>query len=331
MYEQALELARTLTPGTDFTLDGDAIRLTQPAAWRLERLVAPLSGIWSARGRREELVSWALEAIHYLQRDVDYRVENGRVLFPPPAPDAEEPGPDELELRKLVEVKEGCQLSSVPEVLARLSVPRFLSRYAALAGICADAGGVEKDFWALYSLRTVRAGPPSEARAPAYRVFLTAQAKHAAVIERSQSGPVVVAVRSRAQAQALQGDMQIPITALPVLQAPPSQDEAIELLVAELPVAGRHIAQAWRAYGARSCTLLLSLDDEAVASAIPASVKWLMRVSARASGELTPRWARWVAQRAQRALERNQRMARQDVKARERLLDDLLAVSGRGE
>src|SRR6185436_18948299 len=34
MYEQALELARTLTPEADFTHEGDAIRLTQPAAWR---------------------------------------------------------------------------------------------------------------------------------------------------------------------------------------------------------------------------------------------------------------------------------------------------------
>jgi hypothetical protein len=38
-----------------------------------------------------------------------------------------------------------------------------------------------------------------------------------------------------------------------------------------------------------------------------------------------------VASRAQRAIERAQRMARQDLKARERLLEDLLAVSGQGE
>ena len=116
-----------------------------------------------------------------------------------------------------------------------------------------------------------------------------------------------------------------------MLQPPARQDEAVELLVAELPVAGRHITQAWRAYEARSCTLLLSLEDEAVASAIHPSLAWLLRFFARPSGELSKRWAGWVARRAQRALERNQRMVRHDVKARERLLDDLLAVSGRGE
>jgi hypothetical protein len=121
------------------------------------------------------------------------------------------------------------------------------------------------------------------------------------------------------------------MAALPVLQPPPRQEEGVELLVADLPVAGRHITQAWRAYGARSCTLLLSLEDEAVAAAMHPSLAWLVRFSARPSGELSKRWAGWVARRAQRALERNQRMMRRDVKSRERLLEDLLAVSGRGE
>jgi preprotein translocase subunit SecA len=120
MYEQALELARTFSAQADYTVDEGAIRLTAPASERLERLTAPLGGIWAARGRREELVGWALEALHFLERGTDYRVEQGRVLFPPPAEGEEEPAADELEVRKLVEVKEGCRLSSRPDVLARL-------------------------------------------------------------------------------------------------------------------------------------------------------------------------------------------------------------------
>src|SRR5204862_2193202 len=129
VHEQALELARTLSPDTDYATEEGEIRLTSSASRRLERLVSPLGGLWSARGRREELVTWALEALHFAKRGVDYQVENDRVVFPPTQPGAEEPEPDELEVRKLVEVKEGCRLSARADVLARLSVPAFLSRY----------------------------------------------------------------------------------------------------------------------------------------------------------------------------------------------------------
>jgi len=39
-----------------------------------------------------------------------------------------------------------------------MSVPRFFGRYARVAGACADARGLEHDFWSLYALRTARAG-----------------------------------------------------------------------------------------------------------------------------------------------------------------------------
>jgi len=329
MYEQALELGRALAPETDYTVEEGSIRLTEPAARLLERLVAPLGGIWSARSRREELITWALEALHFVERDVDYRVENGRVVFSPPAEGTQEPGPDELELRKLVEVKEGCRLSSRPEVLARMSVPRFFGRYARVAGACADARGLEHDFWSLYALRTARAGERPAGLTPACRVFLTAAAKRAAVVEQVRAGAAVIAVRSRAEAQALQAGLaearlEAAIAALPVLQ---DHEQVTEIIVAELPAARRHIAQACRAYGVSSCTLLLSLEDDAVGGRFA----WIARLGAGPSGELSPRWSRWIARGAQRAAERAQRLARQDLGARDRVLDDLLAVSGRGE
>jgi hypothetical protein len=114
---------------------------------------------------------------------------------------------------------------------------------------------------------------------------------------------------------------------LPVLQAQAGVQEGLELLVAELPLARRHIAQACRAYRASSCTLLLSLEDDAVGGRFG----WIARLRAGPSGELSPRWSRWIAGGAQRAAERAQRLARQDLGARDRVLDDLLAVSGRGE
>jgi preprotein translocase subunit SecA len=333
VYEQALELARTLAETSDFTVvDGD-IRLTPAASRRLERLVAPLGGLWSARNRREELVGWALEALHFRQRGADYRVENDRVVFPPPEPGAEEPGPDELELRKLVEVKEGCRLSARADVLARLSVPAFFARYASLAGVCADARGLDPDFWTLYSLKTSSAGAPPERVEPVPHVYLTAEMKRAALLERARAGGVIFAIRSRASAQELAealkaAGLEAPIIALPLLQRPPAGLEGRELVVAELPQAARHAAQAARSLGASACTLALSLEDEPVLQALPLPWQALARAAARRRQELPARWAQRVVRRAQRTLEVALRLARQELKARDRVLGDLLAVSG---
>jgi hypothetical protein len=236
-------------------------------------------------------------------------------------------------VRKLVEVKEGCRLSSRPDVLARLSVPTFLARYPALGGVCADASGLEPEFWTVYSLKTWRLGRRAAPREPACRVFVTAVAKRAALLQHARS---IFAVRTRAEGQSLQEALKVagveaPVIALPLLQALPPELSGRDLVVAELPLAARHVAQAAEACAAQSCTLMLSLEDELVARGIAPAWAALARLAVRGGEELSPRWARWIARRAQLALEHSQRAARQDLKARERLLEDLLAVSGRPE
>ena len=331
VYEQALELARTLEPETDYSSAEGEIHLTTSASRRLERLVSPLGGLWSARGRREELVGWALEALHFLKRGVDYRVENDRVVFPPVQPGAEEPGPDELEVRKLVEVKEGCRLSARADVLARLSVPAFLSRYRTLAGVCADARGLEPEFWRLYALKTSRAGPAAAPLVSPPRLFLTSAAKRAALVESARAGGVTFAVRSRGAAQVLaemlkSAELEAPIIALPVLQAPRSAGG--ELIVAELPLAARHVRQAARVVGASSASLLVSLEDEAVLQGLSPALRAFAGASARGRDELPRPLAGWLVGRAQRVHEHAQRLVRQELKTRDRLMEDLLAVSG---
>src|SRR5690606_29742971 len=121
LYDQAMELARGLSPGEHFVLEGDAIRLTEQALHSIERLLAPLGGVWALPERRETLVVRALRALHALRAGIDYRVEGGRVLFPQPAAE-EQDQPDEAaeEVKRLVEVKEGCRLSARRVILGRI-------------------------------------------------------------------------------------------------------------------------------------------------------------------------------------------------------------------
>jgi preprotein translocase subunit SecA len=109
VYEQALELARTLRESADFTLGPERIKLTPGCSQRLAQLTQALGGDWVGRERREELIALALDALYVAQRDRDYRVIQGRVLFPPPpAEEAVEPSAAQQVLHKLVEVKEGA-------------------------------------------------------------------------------------------------------------------------------------------------------------------------------------------------------------------------------
>lgn len=338
LYEQAIELARALTRDQDFTVEDGAVRLTEPAARLLERLVTPLGGVWSARQRREELVGLALEALHLLKRDVDYQVANGRVQFPERKKDGEDAADADEEVQKLVEVKEGCRLSARRELLARLPMPRFFARYRHLAGICQDARGLEAEFWSFYSLKTWLAGERASAPPPAVRVFASSESCNAALAallreHAAARRAVVLAARSAREAQALQvflkgeglgeGITLAELSALRGLRQP----RQARLVVAGLPDARRHVEQARRACGSASCEILFSLDEEAVAPRLGIS----RLLCAWFDGELAPRAAALVARRALRAAERASSAVRLDQHAREQMLDDLLAFSGQRE
>ena len=369
MYEQALELARALADGADFTVDDEGASLTEEGTRLLARLIAPLGGIWAAPERREQLITIALDALHRCERDLDYRVEQGRVIFPRPSADdtAEVAEPDEI-LQKLVEVKEGCKLSGRRDVLARMSLPRFFRRYLHLAGVCADASGLEREFWALYSLKTTLAGlRPAPVKWSA-RVFSGVEAKRAALLETVRAEvaagrAVVVALRSPPEAQAVVAALGEAGVKVGIVRG--GQDETeqkvlasldhpgsvavtlypaarnvtrggasaapLSLVVAELHDAQRHIAQIRRAFAAASCEILLSLEDEAVASRIGAITARAARLGASGRGELSARRARWLASVAQRGAERAHALMRQELMSRDQHFESLLAFSGRRE
>jgi hypothetical protein len=147
-----------------------------------------------------------------------------------------------------------------------------------------------------------------------------------------------VVLRTPAEAEGLQGELKgagvdAAITLFPALDAArlPGGRQPLHLIVAELPDAQRQLARVYRASGAVSCELMLSLEDEVVGPRLGRALSAAARLAAADSGELPPGIARWVGAAAQRAAERACRLLRSEMKARERALDDLLAFSGRGD
>lgn len=367
-YEQALELARVLRKPADFSLGPERTELTPQGSQRLAQLTQPLGGVWAGRESRDEAIALALNALHIVQRDRDYKVIQGRVVFPPrPAEEAEEPDAAQQLLQKLVEVKEGCRLSGRRVVLAQMTVPRVLGRYLHLAGACSDGRRLEHEFWRLYRLKTTLADAYPQVLPWSARLFATAAAKRDALIEcvraASARRAVVIALRSPAEAQALleactQAGIKVGLVrgtgdaaeqqAVAELNTPgtatvtlyPGERSVrrasgdalpVHLIVAELHDAERHIVHIARAYGADSCEILVSLEDAALKAHLGPRVLGAAARAAGSSGEAPPDRARRWVDRALRNAERAVAQARRDALSLERNLDDLLAFSGQRE
>ncbi len=159
IYTEALAFADLLQKNNDFTIDSSTkkIRLTDQGHNHLEDLTQDASGIWKARLRREELIRLALSALHLFQENIDYIITEGAVQIVDQytgrvmADRSWEGG-----LHQLIESKEGCELSSQKETLARISYQRFFRRYHLLAGMTGTAIEVRKELWAVYNLQVIR-------------------------------------------------------------------------------------------------------------------------------------------------------------------------------
>lgn len=366
LYEQALELARALESDRDFVMETSEPELTEEGARRLAQLVSPLGGVWAARSRREELIGIALRALHEFVRDRDYRVVQGRVIFPPPpGNDAEEPTEGDEILQKLTEVKEGCALSGRRDVLARMSVPSFLKRYIHLAGVCSDVRATSSEIWNLYGVRVTGEEQLPVSVACDASVFLTARQKLDAITSRIASAAaegysVVIALRSQMEGQAILEQLAAAAISVRVVQGRGGDEdrqalESLEqpgavvvscqpaergvlrvpgdirlyLLVAELHDARRHVDQLCRVYAAQRCEMLLSLEDEVVKTLAPPLLTGWASTTARDDGELPAPWSGRLVRRIQSAMERELRLSREELLSRDAYLGDLLAFGGR--
>jgi len=366
LYEQAMELALALAQDVDFAVVAGSPELTDDGRQRLARLVSPLGGVWAARRRSEELIGIALRALHEFQRDRDYRVLRGRVIFAPVAGAADqEPSEGDQILQRLTEVKEGCTLTGRREVLGRVSVPRFLNRYLRLAGVCTDPSDTAAEFWSIYGRRLngeVRSHRPLPLRA---RVFASAPERLAAVLRHVGGGrdggySTIVCVSTPAAAQGIgaalaeaglpagvlrgSGDAadQQALSSLDspgavVLACHPAERNVgrspsavpLHLLVPELLEAPRQLGTLGRVYAATRGEQLLALDDEMVDTLTPGVLADWLRRRTGTTGELPAMPARWLARWLQAGMHREQRIQREELLSRDVYLAASLAFSGR--
>ncbi|MDH3948382.1 MAG: preprotein translocase subunit SecA [Gammaproteobacteria bacterium] len=212
-YQQALDIARQLQEGVDFTIQQQprSILLTEQGKTRLASLCQPLKGVWTGQRRREYLLKQALSALHLFVRDKHYLCKDGKVqIIDENTGRVMADRSWELGLHQLIETKEGLALSSSKETLARISYQRFFRRYLRLAGMSGTAREVAAELGTVYGLQVARVPPhrpPQKSTHPDW-VYGTVERKWAEVIKRikeihNSGRPILVGTKSLADSEYL--------------------------------------------------------------------------------------------------------------------------------
>ncbi len=159
LYPTALDLARRLEAGLDFTVDAErrSLSLTPRGRERLTGMAAGLPGLWAARRAREELAEQALQAMLFFERDTQYVVVEGKVQIVDEYTGRVMPDRTwEQGLHQMVEAKEGVAISGRRRTLARITYQRFFTRYGHLCGMTGTAAESRPELSAVYGLQVLR-------------------------------------------------------------------------------------------------------------------------------------------------------------------------------
>jgi preprotein translocase subunit SecA len=247
VYDQALDLARDLREGIDFTarVHEGRVELSARGRERLYEKGGSLGGFWAGPRRREEWACKALTALHLFQREHHYLIRDGRVeIIDQPTGRAAPDRSWEQGLHQLIERKEGCQVSAERETLARISTQQFFRRFLRLAGTTGTAREVARELWSVYGLATVRIPThrPLRRRTDGSRVLGDASEKWDAVVARvaelhGVGRPVLVGTSTLAASEALSARLSKAELPHQVLNA--RQDAQEAAVVAEAGGPGR--------------------------------------------------------------------------------------------
>ena len=203
---QALLFAHALEEGRHYAIDRREriVDLREAGKEELAQWAEAHDGAWASKRVREELVRQALSALALFHRDQHYVVNEdkvqivdeftGRIM----ADRSWERG-----LHQMIEAKEGVELTTRRDTLARITYQRLFRRYLRLAGMTGTGKEVAPEIWSIYRLDFVRVplNRPSRRSRLRGHLFVSAAQKWDAVAERAaacvkQGRPVLIGTRS---------------------------------------------------------------------------------------------------------------------------------------
>ncbi len=158
IFSRVLAFAASFRKGEDFTLDGvkREVRLTGAGRERLGEQAQKAAISWAGSQFLEELLQQALVATHLFKRDRDYLVRDGKVqIIDEYTGRLMEDRSWERGLHQFIELKEGCEVTTIRETLSRISYQRFFRKYRLLAGMTGTAREVAEELYFVYGLKVV--------------------------------------------------------------------------------------------------------------------------------------------------------------------------------
>jgi len=213
VYEEAYDFATQLESGRDFTVNYSQknCELTKKGKGRLADITKSIGGFWSGQHRREEIIRQALFACYLFEKNRDYLVRDGKVeIIDEFTGRTMADRSWERGLHQLIEVKEGCEITSQKETLARISYQRFFRRYRMLAGMTGTAREVRNELRTVYRLAVIKVPTnlPVIRQECKPRLFPNAEMKWQAVLEKikrthNEGRPILVGTRSVATSEHL--------------------------------------------------------------------------------------------------------------------------------
>ncbi len=243
---QALRLARRMQAGFDYRIDRAArsVRLTEQGRELLATDDSAHPPLWALPRYRVEMVERALHALHLLQRDVHYLVQDGRLQLIDASSGRLADGRSwSRGLQQLVEMKERCTPSQATRTVAQISFPRFFTRYHLLGGLSGTLSEARGELREAYGLRVCCIPPAraSQLQILPPRVALTAQTRWRAVVDAIRARhalgqPVLVGTDSVFESEHLAALLAAAGLPCRVLNARQDADEAA--LVAEAGAPG---------------------------------------------------------------------------------------------
>jgi preprotein translocase subunit SecA len=203
---RASSLAELLQPDQDYRVNARhrEIKLTAQGRETLSHHADSGHGIWKATRRREELITKALTAREFYQKDKHYVVQDDKVVIV-----------DDFTgrlmtdrswrdgLHQAVEAKEGLELTPIKDTYARISFQRFFRLYRTLSGMTGTALEARREFWSVYHLPVVVIPPNKRCQRKQYSDIVMRDQAHkwAAIVTdvkhtHNQGRPVLIGTRS---------------------------------------------------------------------------------------------------------------------------------------
>jgi preprotein translocase subunit SecA len=205
VYHAARDAVAQFNAKEDYEADGVFRRITMTDLGKHKILHAEKTA--PSRGLRRPwnvYVEQALHAKEFLHKDIDYVVQDGKVLLVDEFTGRFYPDRQWRDgLHQAVEAKEGISVNAENRSMARISRQRYFQLYPHLSGMTGTAQGSEREFWNIYQLQIVAIPPhkPCIRKTFTPRYFADSEAKYKAIVEEiadlhKKGRPVLVGTRT---------------------------------------------------------------------------------------------------------------------------------------